>query len=76
MAGPNRRQPARRSLPEFQTTGRSREYEYDFVTTRQEKEETFWGEAVVYSSIAGFDSALIIKTSETAAVTRQKASQR
>ena len=51
------------------------EYEHDLVATRR-KEETFWGEAVVYSSTTGFDSALIIKTSETAAVTTQKASQR
>ena len=50
------------------------EHEYDFVATRL-KRKKFWGEAVVYSS-TGFDSALIIKTSETAAVTMQKASQR
>jgi hypothetical protein len=50
------------------------EYEYDLVA-KLPKEKTFWGEAVVYSS-TGFDSALIIKTSETAAVTMQKASQR
>jgi hypothetical protein len=45
------------------------EYEDDYG-------KEFWGEAWFYSSTAGVDSALIIKISEIAAVTRQKPSQR
>ena len=45
------------------------EYEDDYG-------KEFWGEAWFYSSTAGFDSALIIRISEIAAVTRQKPSQR
>ena len=40
------------------------------------KKKEFWGEAWFYSSTTGFDSALIIRISEIAAVTRQKPSQR
>jgi hypothetical protein len=40
------------------------------------KKKEFWGEAWFYSSTAGVDSALIIRISEIAAVTRQKPSQR
>jgi hypothetical protein len=45
------------------------EYEDDYG-------KEFWGEAWFYSSSAGFDSALIIRIREIAAVTRQKPSQR
>jgi hypothetical protein len=50
------------------------EYEDDLVAKLPKRKGS--GGKRVYSSTTGFDSALIIKTSEIAAVTRQKASQR